>query len=222
MATYSTGFCVATTWKPSTARTSPMCGSCRRRSSSAGSSTFCTLSGMRLSSLMNSTRALAHGLRPAGPAKKASSPYPCFQHQRRVEPAGELALRVAVVAVHAHGVAAQVAADGEGDGGLADADRPLEQQVTAGAEHGERRRQLALAPDDAVLLLDLPDGGHGLLLVGRGTPFSPGVRRGARPVYQCPPGPAARRVIEARSARRDGPVGDEVGGGHRGRRYTAS
>ena len=73
MATYSTGFCVATTWNPSTARTSPMCGSCSSRSSSAGSSTFCTLSGIRFSSLMNSTLP-SRIASTSGPAKNASSP----------------------------------------------------------------------------------------------------------------------------------------------------
>ena len=77
MATYSTGFCVATTWNPSTARTSPMCGSCSSFSSSAGSSTFCTLSGIRLSSLMNSTLP-SRIASTSGPAKNASSPYPCL------------------------------------------------------------------------------------------------------------------------------------------------
>ena len=53
-----------------------------------------------------------------------------------------------------------MAADGQGDGGLAHAHGALEQQVTAGAEHGQGGGQFALAADDAVLALDLLDGGH--------------------------------------------------------------
>ena len=103
--------------------------------------------------------AVAHRL-DQRPGEERLFPVPLLEHERRVEPAGELALGVAVVAVDAHGVAAEVAADGQGDGGLAHAHGALEQQVAAGAEHGQRGGQLALAADDAVLLLDLLDGGH--------------------------------------------------------------
>ncbi len=72
MATYSTGFCVATTWNPSAALTSPMCGSCSSLSSNAGRSTFCTLSGMRFSSLMKSTLP-PRMASTSGPAKNVSS-----------------------------------------------------------------------------------------------------------------------------------------------------
>ncbi len=70
---YSTGFCVAMTWKPSAARTSPMRGTMSKRSSSAGSSTFCTPSGILLSSLMKSTAPCRMAC-SNGPAKKDSSP----------------------------------------------------------------------------------------------------------------------------------------------------
>ena len=103
--------------------------------------------------------AVPHGL-DQRPGEERLFPVALLEHERRVEPAGELALGVAVVAVHAHRVAPEVAADGQGDGGLADADGALQQEVTAGAEHGQGRRQLALAADDAVLALDLLDGGH--------------------------------------------------------------
>ena len=46
-------------------------------------------------------------------------------------------------------------ADGEGDGRLAHAHRALEQQVAPGGNHGQRQRELAIASDDAVFLLDL-------------------------------------------------------------------
>jgi len=82
------------------------------------------------------------------------------EDERRVEPAGELALGVAVVAVDAHRRPAEVRADGEGHRGLADADRALEQKVTAGPEDGERRGELALPADDAVLVLDVAYRGH--------------------------------------------------------------
>ena len=70
---YSTGFCVATTWKPSAACTSPMCGTITRRSSSAGRRTFCTDSGMRLSSLMKSTEPSRIAC-TSGPGKNDASP----------------------------------------------------------------------------------------------------------------------------------------------------
>ena len=75
MATYSTGFWVATTWKPGAAWTVPMWGTLTRRSSRAGRSTFCTDSGMRLSSLMKST-APERIASTRGPGKNEASPKP--------------------------------------------------------------------------------------------------------------------------------------------------
>jgi len=72
VAMYSTGFWVAMTWKPSAALMVPMRGTTSRRSSSDGSNTFCTPSGMRLSSLMNRTEPSIMAC-TSGPGKNVSS-----------------------------------------------------------------------------------------------------------------------------------------------------
>ena len=69
------------------------------------------------------------------------------QHQRRVEPAGEPALREAVVAVDAHGAASEAPADGERQRRLARAHRPLEQQVPAAGDRRARGGHLLFASD---------------------------------------------------------------------------
>ena len=199
---YSTGFCVAMTWKPSAARTSPMWGTITRRSSSAGSSTFCTDSGMRLSSLMKSTEP-SRMARTSGPGKNDSSEYPRFEHQRRVEPAGELALGVAVVAVDAHRLLAQVAAHGERHGRLADAHRPLEQEVPArgparpatGRAPGRGRRCRAspgcCAPGSRTILLVV------LLASSSPSPVRPARRSVLRAARRLPAAAAAARLAAA-------------------------
>ena len=89
------------------------------------------------------------------------------KHERGVEPAREAALRAAVVAVHAHRLATQVAAHGKGDGRLARAHGPLEQQVTPAREGGEGRLELTLAAHDAVPPLHLPHRVHHPMLPHR-------------------------------------------------------
>ena len=105
-------------------------------------------------------RAAAHRLHE-GPRAEALLAVPGLEDQRRIEPAGEARLAVAVVAVHPHRVRAQPAADRERQRRLAHADGPLEQQVAAGLEDRQGEGELRLAADDAVLALDPGKGGHG-------------------------------------------------------------
>jgi hypothetical protein len=73
VATNSRGFCVAITRKPSRARSSPRRGTASRRSSMAGSSTFCTPSGSRFSSF-TSRMPPARIASTSGPGTKESRP----------------------------------------------------------------------------------------------------------------------------------------------------
>ena len=107
-------------------------------------------------------------------------------HEGRVEPAAELGLGVAVVAVDAQRLAAQVGADGQRHGGLADAHGALEQEVAARGEHGQGEGQLGLAADDAVLVLDLLDGGHDVILELRAAKVAAASLRGLGSLHTAP------------------------------------
>jgi len=106
---------------------------------------------------------VAHGLHQGTREERLLAVAP-LQHERRVEPAGELALGIAVVAVDAHRVAAEMGAHGERHRGLAHPHGAFEQQMSAGAEHRQGHGQLGLAADDPVLSLDLLDGCHLVIL----------------------------------------------------------
>ena len=103
--------------------------------------------------------ALTHGAHQR-PGDERVLPVPQPQHQGWVEPPGQAALREAVVAVHAHRLPVEVAADGQGHRGLPRSDRPLEQQMPPAGQCGERRRELPLATHDLAPLLDLPHRVH--------------------------------------------------------------
>ena len=80
-----------------------------------------------------------------------------LEDERRVEPAGQLLLGVALVAVDAEERPAEVLDERRGEDGLADADRPLEQEVPTRLQAGQRQLDLHLATDDAVGVLDVLD-----------------------------------------------------------------
>ena len=169
MATYSTGFWVATTWKPACGPHLADVGHLDEALVERRQEHVLHRLGHAVELVDEEHTAAAHGL-DQGAGKEGGLAVALLQDEGRVEPAGELALRVAVVAVDAQGGALEVGADGEGDGRLADAHGALEEEVAPGAEHGQGQGQLALAADDAVLLLDLLDGRHMLLLLDSASP----------------------------------------------------
>ena len=88
-----------------------------------------------------------------------------FEYAGGVEVSDELGFGVAPVAVDADLPAPQALGDGPGQGGLADADRALQQHVSAGFQAGQHGSKLRAAPDDAVgrcQRLEIGKGAHTL------------------------------------------------------------
>ena len=74
-------------------------------------------------------------------------PIPDAEHQRRIEPSGQTALRETPVAVHADHRQPEALARRRGQRGLAASDRTFQQQMTAAPERGARDGHLVLTPD---------------------------------------------------------------------------
>ncbi|OPZ42235.1 MAG: hypothetical protein BWY94_02190 [Actinobacteria bacterium ADurb.BinA094] len=72
---------------------------------------------------------------------------PDAEHQRRIEPSGQTALRETPVAVHADHRQPEALARRRGQRGLAASDRTFQQQMTAAPERGARDGHLVLTPD---------------------------------------------------------------------------
>ena len=122
------------------------------------------------------------------------------EDQRRVEPAGEATLGEAVVAVHAHRLAAEGVADGERERRLARAHRPLQQQVPAAGEHRVRGGHLLRASDHG----DRPVARSAGQEPASGRPFGSAAGRRRPRSSRLPATSIRARLPAGRSARSSG------------------
>ena len=92
MATYSAGFCVATTWNPSAARTSPEVRHLHDALVERRQQQVLRRLGQAVQLVQEEDAALAHGAHQR-PGDEGLLAVAAREDQRRVEPAGEAALR---------------------------------------------------------------------------------------------------------------------------------
>ena len=131
------GFCVATTWKPSAARTGAEVRHLHDALVERRQQQVLRGLGQAVQLVHEEDTALAHRPAPAArrrmPPRGSRAPGPAAGRTSR-----RAGSREAVVAVDAHGAAAEPPADGERQRRLARADRPLKQQVPAAGRTASR------------------------------------------------------------------------------------